>query len=167
MADAELRLIDRVKGKPPVERRVLATRDYAVLEIPATPPSYNAANMARGSHWAAGRKAKREWEKNLGTALMVKQIPRGLLRVEADAMILFKERRRRDPGNFRVILEKALGDCLVAGGWLPDDTADRFEFGQVVLRAPTSVPWTQIKLIYYREENADARSKTIRRAVRG
>ena len=46
-------------------------------------------------------------------------------------MLRFPARRRRDSGNYRVMLEKALGDALVEGGWLPDDTPEHYEFGGV------------------------------------
>lgn len=165
MADVELRLIER-DGRKPVERRVLANRFIATLSAPGTPPSYNAASMARGAHWSAGRKVKREWEETLGTALMVARVPRDVLRVEASAQLLFARRARRDSGNFRVLLEKALGDCLTAGGWLPDDTPDRYEFNAVTFDVGKP-PTTLITLTYYREDSPDATAKPIRRAVRG
>ena len=44
-------------------------------------------------------------------------------------MITVPDRKRRDQGNHRFLLEKALGDALVAGGWLDDDDWARYEFG--------------------------------------
>jgi hypothetical protein len=41
----------------------------------------------------------------------------------------FPDRTRRDQGNHRFMLEKAMGDALVAGGWLEDDDWSRYEFG--------------------------------------
>jgi hypothetical protein len=35
--------------------------------------------------------------------------------------VSFGDGRERDQGNHRVIVEKALGDALVRGGYLPDD----------------------------------------------
>ena len=55
---------------------------------------------------------------------MEQRVPRGLASVKAKATIRFKQRRRRDEGNFRALLEKALGDVLQAGGYLTDDTPD-------------------------------------------
>lgn len=117
----------------------------ATLEVPAVPPSLNAVGYR--SHWSAGRKLKREWEQMLGTALMVAQVPRGIDTVSATAEIHFKQKRRRDPGNFRVILEKALGDILQQG-WIVDDTAEFFSFGVVQLVAPSPEPLTLIHLDY-------------------
>lgn len=81
---------------------------------------------------------------------MEQRVPRGLSSVTATATIRFKQRRRRDEGNFRVILEKAFGDALVAGGWLADDTADLYRFGEVKLRAPVPKPETIVVLDYVR-----------------
>jgi hypothetical protein len=117
----------------------------ATLEVPGTPPSLNAVGYR--SHWSVGRKLKREWEQMLGTALMVARVPRGLEAVSATAEIHFKQKRRRDPGNFRVILEKALGDILQQG-WIEDDTAEYFSFGVVQLVAPSPEPLTLVHLDY-------------------
>lgn len=110
--------------------RVAKPRSAArTLLIDSTPPSLNAI-AGRGNRWAFSR-AKRQWQSDLATLLMVRAVPRGLIRVEASAVLTFPTRRRRDEGNFRVLLEKALGDALVEGGWLPDDTPEHFTFGAV------------------------------------
>jgi hypothetical protein len=115
------------------------------LEVPGTPVSLN--QIGYRSHWSVGSREKKKWESWLGTALMVAQVPRGLEVVAATAEIHFKQKRRRDPGNFRVILEKALGDILQQG-WLPDDTAEFFSFGAVQLVAPSPEPLTLVHLDY-------------------
>lgn len=81
---------------------------------------------------------------------MEQGVPRKLKSARAKATIRFKQRRRRDEGNFRVILEKALGDALVEGGWLEDDTSDYYRFGEVTLFAPCSRPETIVVLDYER-----------------
>jgi hypothetical protein len=48
--------------------------------------------------------------------------------------VTFPDTGRRDQGNYRVILEKALGDALVTGGWLRDDSWDHYEFGGLTMR---------------------------------
>lgn len=116
----------------------------ATLEIPGTPPSFNAIGYR--SHWAVGRRHKLQWQEWISTALMVEQVPRGLTSVTAAAEIRFKARRRRDEGNFRVILEKALGDALVEGGYLEDDTSEQFRFGALDLVAPADEPLTLVRL---------------------
>jgi hypothetical protein len=136
------------KGR--VEDRAIGRRRRTELVIPGTPPSFNVTAQA---HWTKHRKAKREWQNWLGIALMSAAVPRNLLCVEATASLVFKQNRRRDEGNFRVILEKALGDCLVEGGWLPDDTPDRYTFGRVELRVHLlEAPLTTIDLKYYQRE---------------
>jgi hypothetical protein len=50
-------------------------------------------------------------------------------RVEASAVLLVPDRRGRDEGNYRTPLENALGDALVRGAWLPDDTPAHYRFG--------------------------------------
>jgi len=156
MADRELVFVEQTR-RGPIEERVLATQHHAILQVPATPPSYNTTAQA---HWTKHRKAKRTWQEWLTIALMEKRVPQGVLRVEARAELHFKSRRRRDEGNFRVILEKALGDALVGdpkawpeGRWLPDDTPDRYTFGAVELVAPVSTTQTLITLTYYQKED--------------
>jgi hypothetical protein len=58
----------------------------------------------------------------------------------------FPDRRRRDQGNHRFIVEKALGDALVAGGWLPDDTWEHYEFGGLAMRVERGESWTRLML---------------------
>ncbi|HEY3434059.1 MAG TPA: hypothetical protein VGK41_00260 [Solirubrobacterales bacterium] len=164
MADVELKL--RVRdGRKWTWDHVLATRHKAVLMIGGTPPSFNAASMGRGAHWSKVRRHKLDWERWLQLALLERRVPKDLLRVEAAAMLNFPTDRRRDEGNYRVLLEKALGDVLQAGGWLPDDTPDRYQFGAVQFNVPAEREETFVTVTYYRREN-DAGPK-IRHAVRG
>lgn len=117
----------------------------AVLDIPGTPPSYNVTAHA---HWQKVRRAKQEWQRNCELALMVAQVPRGLGSVLVSGRLEFKQRRRRDEGNFRVILEKALGDALTNGNWIPDDTPDHYRFGALELSAPCSRPRTLVTIAW-------------------
>lgn len=118
----------------------------AALSVPGTPPSFNSVGYR--SHWAVGQRHKKQWQEWLATALMVAQVPRGLESVKVTATLRFKQRRRRDEGNFRVILEKALGDALVEGGWLADDTSEQYRFGELNLLAPVERPETIVVLEY-------------------
>lgn len=113
------------------------------LEIPGTPPSYNRTAHA---HWTLNRRVKQDWQQSCEIVLMEAGVPKGLQLVTATARLFFKQRRRRDEGNFRVILEKALGDALTNGGWLPDDTPEHYRFGKVELLAPAQVPLTIVTL---------------------
>lgn len=117
------------------------------LSIPGTPPSFNKVGLH--SHWAVGRKAKQDWEQWLSIALMEQRVPRGLRSVAATATIRFKQRRRRDEGNFKPLLEKALGDVL-QNGWIEDDTPEYYRFGAVELFAPVERPETIVVLDYER-----------------
>lgn len=59
---------------------------------------------------------------------MASGLPRGQERIEAWATLRFPTRGRRDEGNFRWMLEKALGDALTNGRWLADDSTEQFRF---------------------------------------
>lgn len=120
----------------------------ATLSIPGVPPSFNAVGLH--SHWTAGRKAKQDWQQWLSIALMEQRVARGLKSVSATATLRFKQRRRRDEINFATVLNKALGDALVEGGWLEDDTPDLYRFGRVELMAPCERPETIVVLDYVR-----------------
>lgn len=117
------------------------------LSIPAVPPSLNQIGFR--SHWAVGRRAKQDWEQWLLIALLEQRVPKGLKSVSATATIRFKQRRKRDEGNHRVLLEKALGDVL-QNGWLDDDTPEQYRFGRVELFAPVQRPETIVVLDYER-----------------
>jgi hypothetical protein len=120
------------------------------LVLEATPPSLNAI-AGRGSRHAFSR-AKRRWQADLATMLMVRAVPRGLSRVEATALLTFPTRRRRDEGNFRVLLEKALGDALVEGAWLSDDVPEHLTFGSVTFGEGR--PCTRVYLRYWNRRSA-------------
>jgi len=120
--------------------------ERATLSIPGTPPSLN--QIGFHSHWSKGRKAKQDWEQWLQIALLEQRVPKGLSSVAARATIRFKQRRRRDEGNHRTLIEKALGDVLVSGGWLPDDTPEHYRFGAVELLAPCERAETILVLDY-------------------
>jgi hypothetical protein len=127
--------------------------ERATLRVPGTPPSFNAIGYR--SHWAVGQRHKKLWQEWISIALMEQAVPRGLTppglsKVSATATLRFGQRRRRDEGNFRVIIEKALGDALVQGGWLADDTAEQYRFGALNLYAPVEKPETIIVLDYER-----------------
>jgi hypothetical protein len=117
-----------------------------VLDIPGTPPSFNAVGLH--SHWTVGRAQKKKWQRFCEVALMAAAAPRGLDSVLASGRLEFTQRRRRDEGNFRVILEKALGDALVNGGWISDDTPEHYSFGAVEIVAPARRPRTLVTLAF-------------------
>jgi hypothetical protein len=116
----------------------------SVVWVGSTLPSINSLFGQTSSRNRTFTKAKRKWQTLLGTLLMAEALPRGLSRVEATAVLSFPTRRRRDEGNFRALLEKALGDALVEGGWLADDTADQFRFGAIYFEI--GEPMTELTL---------------------
>lgn len=120
-----------------------------IAELELHPPrSMNAApqRSTRGAGHAR-HKAKRALQADLQRLMLAADVPRPIPggRVRATARLLFPAGRRRDEGNYRTALEKALGDALAPAPskqerelglepmfrWLPDDTPDRFTFGAV------------------------------------
>lgn len=99
------------------------------LAFPGTPPSFNKVGHT-GSRWNWTRE-KKHWQQTIEMLLMAECVPRGLRRVEARAELWFPTHRRRDEGNYRTLLEKCLGDALVNGKWITDDTPEHFSFGRV------------------------------------
>lgn len=123
----------------------METESYT-LSIPGTPPSLNAAKLgSKGAHMKFHRE-KKKWEGMCVVALLEQKVPKGLTRVRATAVCRFPQKRRRDEGNFRYLLEKALGDALQINGNLSDDTADEFNFGKLAFDPETGTPLTTITL---------------------
>lgn len=121
-------------------------RQLYELTVPDTPPSLNSfGSVGGGTPWPY-IKAKKKWEGMLAVCLMQAQVPRGLIRVEASATLTFRSKRKRDEGNFRFLLEKALGDVLTSGGWLPDDDADRYSFAGLAFSEERGDPATVVRL---------------------
>lgn len=112
------------------------------LTLYSTPQSLN---KARGQHWAQMRRHKKAWQADI-ERLMMGRLPRGRERVHASAVLRFPTRRRRDEGNFRWLLEKALGDALTNGLWLADDTPEHFTFGALTFDPELGTHLTTIRL---------------------
>lgn len=117
----------------------------ATLVYNAVPPSLNTTGT-RGSHWKAHR-AKKQWQETLGWLLIASELPCGLESVEASAILRFPVQRRRDEGNFRWLLEKALGDALVDTQHIADDTPDRYRFFGVEFDQETGPAQTTITIV--------------------
>lgn len=110
----------------------LAAGGVAVLVVPVVPVSFN---QTRYAPWYVTRSKNRPFIDALTLVLNTSRLPRPragepprLAEVEASAVLRFKDRRRRDEGNFRTPLEKALGDALTGRGYLADDTPDQYRF---------------------------------------
>lgn len=108
------------------------------------PPSINPLGSGDPRIWQG---VKERWSEVLREALEASELPRGLFGVFVEGEAVFPTRAGRDQGNFRIILEKALGDVLAAGGWIADDTWDRYEFGNLVQRVEAGVSATRLMLL--------------------
>lgn len=90
---------------------------------------------------------KKGWTEALTLALGESGLQRGLQRVMVEGLMCFPTRTKRDQGNHRFIVEKALGDALTAGGWLEDDDWDRYSFGGLDCAYAKGESWTQLFLM--------------------
>ena len=129
----------------PVE--VVLTRDHAFEKKPdkgrgcgicggaknarahiGAPPSLNVLGSGNVFAFQAIKKSLSE---ALREGLEQTDLPRPLGRVLVEGECTFPDRKKRDQGNHRALLEKALGDTLTEGGWLTDDDWSRYEFGNL------------------------------------
>lgn len=118
-----------------------------VLTHTEAPPSLN---EYAHKHWRVFHRTKHYWQDIFEAELMSSPLsrpapPRRVVR--ATAVITFPTRHRRDEGNYRSLIEKALGDALVNGGWLDDDTRAQFTFGDCVVDGPPGPKRTVISLM--------------------
>lgn len=107
------------------------------------PPSLN---FFASNGYMVYRAHKDAWQTLLLEQLQQSGLPKGLGHVLAEGMATFPDRRQRDQGNHRFMLEKALGDALQAGGWLADDDWDHYEFGNLQRRYEKGVSSTRLML---------------------
>lgn len=82
-------------------------------------------------NWRTFARHKKRWEGLLGMLILKERVPKGASHVKASADMRFRVSRKRDEGNFRMVIEKALGDVLQTMGIIPDDTPEHYEFGHV------------------------------------
>lgn len=97
------------------------------LEFASVPPSLN--RVGARSDWRTFRRHKKAWERDVWLLL---RADRGLKPmvppVFVQAWLRFPKMRKRDEGNYRSILEKAVGDALQLGGYIPDDDPENYRF---------------------------------------
>lgn len=86
-------------------------------------------NVFASGGWEAYQGAKKRWHVVLDPLLRAGELPLGLAHVMVEGECSFGDDRERDQGNHRVVIEKALGDVLVEGGWLAGDKWHQYEFG--------------------------------------
>lgn len=128
----------------------------ALLEV-APPASMNASGHGTRGARHGRHRAKRTLQRDLHDLLLAAGVPRPIPgdRLRASAEVLFPITRRRDEGNYRTGLEKALGDALSPAAskeerelglepprWLTDDTPDHFTFGAVTFGQTDLHEWT-------------------------
>jgi hypothetical protein len=99
------------------------------------PSSFNVWS-GQGDNGAMAYKGEKDkWQSILLNLLRASDLPTGLGGVYVEGEITFPEfREDRDQGNFRVMVEKALGDALQDGGYITNDNWTRYEFGQLSMR---------------------------------
>jgi hypothetical protein len=95
------------------------------------PPSVNPLGSG---DMRAYQDQKKRWQALLIDLLAASGLPRHLERVLVEGEATFPTRVRRDQGNHRFLIEKALGDALVEGRWLRDDSWDFYSFGNLEAR---------------------------------
>lgn len=119
-----------------------------VLKYADTPPSMN-TNVGKGN-WRTFHTEKKKWEGIFGMLCLKERVPRGCTVVKAKIWLRFRVTRKRDPGNFRTLIEKALGDALQTVGIIPDDTATYFEVEAVELAEVSGPACTAVTLEVWR-----------------
>lgn len=97
-----------------------------------TPPSLNVVGARQGG--VAFARQKKRWQDIFEGLLMQTGFPRDWDEIVCSAELTFPDKRTRDEGNFRVMIEKAMGDALVNGGWIEDDDYEHYRFERVKFR---------------------------------
>ncbi|PTL55776.1 hypothetical protein [Paraconexibacter algicola] len=119
---------------------VLAERTWFLTVPDVLPRSFNRVG-ASGS-WRVWQTHKKLWERRLVALLGEEGVPvaSGAF-ARTTAILTVPDRRRRDAGNFGVVLEKSLGDALQLAGVIPDDTPEWWS-------------WTSVSFSYERGASA-------------
>lgn len=120
-----------------------------ILDIPDVPPSMN-TDKSRG--WRSFYTCKRKWQDDIEYLLMAEKLSAKYQSAACGAIMRFPiKKKRRDESNFAGILNKSLGDALVAQGVIEDDFKPFYVFGGVEFEKEVGPPRTQI-YIYLRPE---------------
>jgi hypothetical protein len=109
------------------------------------PPSFNVGGS--GFNRFVYQNVKKQWSEKIIAALEFAALPRPLGYVQVEGLLGFPDRTRRDQGNYRVLLEKVVGDALQEGGWLADDSWDFYEFGGLAYRYEKGEMWTKLMVM--------------------
>jgi hypothetical protein len=111
-----------------------------------TPKSLNAGGTGSRRHWAVGYREKKRWEDIWTGLLLEAKVPKGMRKVAVKAALYFPTLHKRDAENYRSGLTKPLADAMVAGGWIPDDTAEFFNLVDFYIAADRGGPETVLAL---------------------
>lgn len=110
-----------------------------------TPPSFNKVGHS-GNRWA-WTSAEKKWKGIVEGLMLATGFPREWEHISVKVRLTFPTRNKRDEINYRVILEKAIGDALVNGKWIPDDVPEHFYFEGVHFEQQTGKAKTTIELV--------------------
>lgn len=104
------------------------------LEFPdVLPQSFN--RVGGTSSWRVWQTHKKSWETRIVREILERGVPQSTgLFARTTAVLTVPTRRRRDAGNFGVLLEKALGDALQIAGVIEDDTPEFWSWTSVSFR---------------------------------
>ena len=116
---------------------------HAMVHVGA-PQSLNAA--ASQSTRFAYDNQKKAWQERLTKLLKESGLPKGLVAVRARGQVCFPDRRDRDQGNYRFLIEKALGDALEEGDWISNDDWTRYQFGDLEYAYDKGQSWTALTI---------------------
>jgi hypothetical protein len=111
------------------------------------PPSLNEGGS--GMDRMAYQALKKAWGGVMRAQLEMLDLPRPCESIYVECLVGFDQYRERDQGNLRWMIEKALGDELVDGGWLASDCifpAARYEFGGLRGEHTPGQSWTRFRL---------------------
>lgn len=114
------------------------------ITVDETPPSLN--DVVGQGHWRRYYAIKKRWQLMLLTQLASVDFPRELHQVLVEGVVTFPTRQKHDQGNYRFVVEKALGDALQAGGYLEDDDWSHYEFGNLQAEYEKGVRRTRLTL---------------------
>lgn len=121
-------------------------KQIVTLSYGDCPPSLNSVGSRGGGHWAY-TSAKKRWQKIMSELLLCSRIDHGVAHVSASAVLRFPVKRGRDVGNFQMI-DKALGDALVKGGYIADDVPQFYKFTGLSFDDELGPKRTTVVLVY-------------------
>jgi hypothetical protein len=140
----------KAKGAEEVKGRTVKRRGCARCGQPKNarehmgqPPSINP--LGSGDPMAY-QGLKQQWQSLIVHLLRLTDLPRPCAHILVEGEVTFPTRAKRDQGNFRFLIEKALGDALIEGGWLVDDDWDSYEFGNLTKSYERGVSATRLVL---------------------